>query len=324
MINGGNNGGGNPNHDENGRFTSGPNQAGNKVEEKQDYESKVKEQLGIKNDKEPSFEEKMQSTMGIKEPQKEKSPFDEAKKELQDMGATVVGEQGDRVTEVTTDGEKFYARTYRTNYNGPIDGTEEELQFKAANGEFVDGFDSVEEVIDALKKDGYAVYDEFKANTDSEQATPKYLKVNGEWVDVQKQQEAGYYYHVKDGKVYYYSDENGADYEVGNLEDQSDVDENKLKNTMGIQSPEAEEFEKEQIQSIRDRVANGETVQIGKYKFTPENLESDKMYHDFDYMLKKAIQENFEEQGKKPSKPFDLYWGKPDDDIVPPRSNGGK
>ena len=43
MFNNGNNGGGNPNHDENGRFTSGANKAsGNN-----NYEEKVKQTLGI-------------------------------------------------------------------------------------------------------------------------------------------------------------------------------------------------------------------------------------------------------------------------------------
>ena len=49
MFNKGNNGGGNPNHDENGRFTSGSNKAsGNK----NNYESKIKKALGMLDSKE--------------------------------------------------------------------------------------------------------------------------------------------------------------------------------------------------------------------------------------------------------------------------------
>ena len=168
MINGGNNGGGNPNHAADGKFTSGPNQAGNKVEEKKDYESQVKEKLGIKNDSNPSFEEKMQNTMGIKQPEKPKNPIETAKEELQQNGYLVVGEDGDRVTEVTSDGEKLYAKTYRTNYDGPIESTEDELWFKDANGNTIEAFDSLEDILAALQKDGYAVYDDFKVKSESE------------------------------------------------------------------------------------------------------------------------------------------------------------
>ena len=78
MINNGNNGGGNPNHASDGKFTSGPNQAGNggnKVEKKENYESQIKEKLGIKNDADPSYEEKMQNMMGIKKAEMPKKKF---------------------------------------------------------------------------------------------------------------------------------------------------------------------------------------------------------------------------------------------------------
>lgn len=75
MFNNGNNGGGNPNHASDGKFTSGANQAGNKVEKKENYESQVKEKLGIKNDTDPSYEEKMQNIMGIKKAEMPKKKF---------------------------------------------------------------------------------------------------------------------------------------------------------------------------------------------------------------------------------------------------------
>ena len=212
----GNNNGGNPNHASDGKFTSGANQAGNKVEGKENYESQIKEKLGIKNDANPSYEEKMQNMMGIKnadapEVQKKKwtigtlegqllgdeevieadteeeaikiaedrypgygdeltvnevenednvaenndkiNSIEKAKKELDKFGETIVGENGDRVYSITTDGEKFYGISYRTNYNGPIEGTEEEYD---------EGYNTLEEAIGAMEKGGYPVYDNFK------------------------------------------------------------------------------------------------------------------------------------------------------------------
>ena len=217
MFNNGNNGGGNPNHASDGKFTSGANQAGNggnKAEGKVNYEDQIKQKLGIQNDAEPSYEEKMQSTMGIQKPAAEpkkkyyisstdggllseepieasseeeafeiasqmypgrgeelfveedagagvqNDSLDNAKKELEKYGETIIGENGDRVYSITTDGNKFYGISYRTNYNGPIDGTEEEYD---------SGYASLEEAIDAMKKSGYPVYDGFQVNN----AAPK-------------------------------------------------------------------------------------------------------------------------------------------------------
>jgi len=78
MFNNGNNNGGNPNHASDGKFTSGPNQAGNggnKVEKKENYESQIKEKLGIKNDADQSYEEKIQNVMGIKKAEMPKKKF---------------------------------------------------------------------------------------------------------------------------------------------------------------------------------------------------------------------------------------------------------
>lgn len=214
----GNNGGGNPNHASDGKFTSGANQAGNggnKVEPKAKYEDQIKEKLGIKNDANPSYEEKMQSAFGMKNPQPMEKPkkkwtigtnngqllgdeeiieadteeeafkiaedrypgyadelsvnpvednnagmpendkFSKARKQLDQYGEAIVGEEGDRVFSVSTDGEKFYGFSYRTNYNGPIEGTEEE---------YGDDYNSLEEAVAAMEKDGYPIYDEFKGN----------------------------------------------------------------------------------------------------------------------------------------------------------------
>lgn len=204
--------GGNPNHAKDGKFTSGPNQAGNggnNVETKKTYEDQIKEKMGITNDANPSYEEKMQSTFGIRNPQpaepenkkwtistsegkevveadteeeameiaKDKYPgyadeltvnpveennggnnlISNANDELNKNGATVVGEKGNSVVEVTTDGQKYYAKTYETDFNGPIEGTESDIEFDDA-----DGFNSLEEVLNALNKDGYPVYDGLK------------------------------------------------------------------------------------------------------------------------------------------------------------------
>ena len=156
-----NNGGGNPNHASDGKFTSGANQAGNKVENKENYESQIKEKLGIKNDVEPSFEEKMQNMMGIKNaevPQEKKNSFVmNAENELAKQGSTIVGENRDETIEVTMIGDKYYAKGYKTNFDGPVSDTEYDIEFEGVD----DGFDSLEEIIGALKKDGYPVYDGF-------------------------------------------------------------------------------------------------------------------------------------------------------------------
>lgn len=51
----------------------------------------------------------------------------------------------------------------------------------------------------------------------------RYIKVKGQWIDTLEQQKAGYYYFVVDDKVSYLSDETMTEYEIGTLEDESDV-----------------------------------------------------------------------------------------------------
>ena len=119
---------GNPYHDDGGKFTSADGQGGGGN---------------------TSAEEKVRS-MGFDESNsgnKNKHYLDELNK----YGETIVGENGDRVYSVTTDGKKFYGISYRTNYNGPIEGTEEEYD---------DGYDSFEEAINAFKKSGYPLYND--------------------------------------------------------------------------------------------------------------------------------------------------------------------
>lgn len=82
--------------------------------------------------------------------------------DLDKYGEAIVGENGDRVYSITTDGEKYYGISYRTNYNGPIDGTEEE---------YTDGYNSFEEAVNGLEKEGFPLYDNLKNNNLGEEST---------------------------------------------------------------------------------------------------------------------------------------------------------
>lgn len=291
----GNNGGGNPNHASDGKFTSGANQAGNKVEGKENYESQIKEKLGIKNDANPSYEEKMQSAFGMKNPQPMEKPkkkwtigtnngqllgdeeiieadteeeafkiaedrypgyadelsvnpvennnagmpeddkFSKARKQLDQYGEAIVGEEGDRVFSVSTDGEKFYGFSYRTNYDGPIEGTEEEYD---------DGYNSLEEAVAAMEKDGYPIYDEFKG----EKAKDSKFIVNKRNPDYRHTVSADKSVSDEEWDTYESEDEwrkANPDYE-----DQWEEDDysQKIQSQMGISNPESpKEDEKQKL-----------------------------------------------------------------------------
>ena len=51
----------------------------------------------------------------------------------------------------------------------------------------------------------------------------RYIKVHNKWIDTLIQQKAGYYYYVIGKKVYCLPDENMVDYEVGKLQDETDI-----------------------------------------------------------------------------------------------------
>ena len=51
----------------------------------------------------------------------------------------------------------------------------------------------------------------------------RYIKVKGQWIDTLLEQKNGYIYFIIKSYVSYYSDETGCEYEIGILEDESDV-----------------------------------------------------------------------------------------------------
>lgn len=51
----------------------------------------------------------------------------------------------------------------------------------------------------------------------------RYVKVNGKWVDTDNEREAGFFYFIRNGYVYYESDEFLYDVLIGELEGESDT-----------------------------------------------------------------------------------------------------
>lgn len=76
--------------------------------------------------------------------------------EIDKYGSTVVGND-DKYNnyEVTKDGDKFYANYYRDSFDGPNDDYRTPIVFKDENGNDVEGYDSFDDIVDALHKDGY-------------------------------------------------------------------------------------------------------------------------------------------------------------------------
>ena len=131
---------GNPYHDEGGKFTSADGQSSGST-----AEEKVKG-MGFN---ENNANETHQSYLN----------------EIDKYGSTNVGRNNDtgEAIDIAKFGDKFYARTYQDKENGwPSEDDMTDVVFKDENGNYIDGFDSFEELINALNKDGYALYDDLK------------------------------------------------------------------------------------------------------------------------------------------------------------------
>lgn len=76
--------------------------------------------------------------------------------EINKYGGTIVGnDEQHNNYEVTKDGDKFYANTHKDSFDGPNEDAKSPIVFQDNNGNDVEGFDSFDEIMDALYKSGY-------------------------------------------------------------------------------------------------------------------------------------------------------------------------
>jgi len=94
------------------------------------------------------------------------APKDWKKSAIDDIdkfGGTNVGVKNGQAIDAYKHNNKFYARTYADKENGaPSEDDMSDIYFKDTNGNDIDGFDTFEELVEALHKDGYPVDDQLR------------------------------------------------------------------------------------------------------------------------------------------------------------------
>ena len=99
--------------------------------------------------------------------------------ELNKIGSTNVGFDKNKsyAYDVVKAGDKYHVKGYRnTENNWPSEDDMEDIEFKDANGNPIDGFNSFDEALEAMNKGGYPVYDNLKGQEKKE--TPNPFKQN--------------------------------------------------------------------------------------------------------------------------------------------------
>lgn len=90
---------------------------------------------------------------------KQLSPKAQSLQEIDRLGGTNVGVGNGNAIDAFKYNGKYYARSYPDSFDGPGDDDMTDIYFQDENGNDIDGFDSFEELMSALHKDGYPVYD---------------------------------------------------------------------------------------------------------------------------------------------------------------------
>ena len=116
--------------------------------------------------------------------------------DIDKLGSTNVGVGNGKAVDAYKHNNKFYARTYADKEGGaPSEDDMSDILFKGADGNDIDGFDTFEELMEALHKDGYPVNEELRGQP---QQTEK-IYTDSHGVQWKKNPDKG------DGKNYGYS-----------------------------------------------------------------------------------------------------------------------
>lgn len=115
--------------------------------------------------------------------------------DIDKLGSTNVGTGNGKAVDAYKHNNKFYARTYADKEGGaPSEDDMSDISFKGADGNDIDGFDTFEELMEALHKDGYPVDDQLRGQPQSEK-----IYTDSHGVEWKKNPDKG------DGKNYGYS-----------------------------------------------------------------------------------------------------------------------